>query len=71
MSGMANRVFRREREWRHGYVGVALHTYQVTLGVTFRWYLGQPHFRLYVGPVKVYAGIFAADARAPLSGGDR
>jgi hypothetical protein len=65
------RLYRWEHEGSRGYYGAALHTYQFTLGVTLRWYDGQPHVRLYVGPLKVYAGWFRFAGQPAFSGGDR
>lgn len=68
---MANRAFLTEWLGRFGYVGVALYTYQLTLGLSLRWYEGQPHFRFYFGPLKFFAGLFLRPGQPVFSGGDR
>lgn len=68
---MTERVFRWEVEGQRAYVGAALHTYQLAFGLTLRWYSGQPHARIYIGPIKFYCGLFAGSARVAFSGGDR
>jgi hypothetical protein len=68
---LTDRTFRWEREGTHGYLGAVLHTYQLTLGLSLRWYAGQPHVRLYVGPLKVYAGLFLRPGQPAFTGGDR
>ena len=51
------------RQWaRYGkrfYFGVDVHLYEVSVGVSLRWFEGAEHVRLYLGPVKVYAGRMA------------
>lgn len=51
------------RQWTlhgdFGYVGLDLYPYQITLGVSLRWFERRPHVRLYVGPLKLYGGLSA------------
>jgi hypothetical protein len=51
------------REWSlygaQGYVGLTFYPYQLTLGLSLRWFERRPHFRLYVGPLKLYGGLSA------------
>lgn len=68
---MSERIWRWEHEGRWAYIGAALYAYQLTFGVSLRWYGGQPHFRFYVGPVKLYVGIFLRSGQPAFSGGDR
>jgi hypothetical protein len=42
-----------------GYAGAALLTYQAAFGITLRWFERRPHIRLYLGPLKLYAGLEA------------
>ena len=44
---------------RHAYIGADLLLYQLTIGLSLRWFERRPHFRLYVGPIKFYGGLTA------------
>lgn len=44
------------RVGRHAYVGADFYPYQVTAGISLRWFERRPRVRIYLGPFKVYAG---------------
>lgn len=44
------------RYGKHLYLGADFYPYQITAGISLRWFEKRPHIRLYLGPFKVYAG---------------
>lgn len=55
MVGGIRGTCRREKgvRVRHGRF-VDVYPYQLAFGFTFRWFEHRPHFRLYLGPVKIH-----------------
>lgn len=51
-------AFQAMKVWRHGVLGLDVLPYQLSLGVTLRYFEGGVHFRLYVGPVKFWGGVY-------------
>lgn len=50
----------RARQWaaygRCAYVGFDVYPYQFCMGFSLRWFDQRPHVRIYLGPLKFYAG---------------